>query len=65
MEGKIIVDGVLASCYAHSPDHDIVHFTVTPIRWFPELIQWFLGEDIEFPVYVKIIHDLGRWMLPY
>ena len=64
MEGTIMVNEVLASCYAHSPDHDLAHFWMTPLRWFPDIMQWIFGEDIEFPVYVKIIYDLGNCMMP-
>ena len=39
MDGAIMVDGVLASCYA-SADHDLAHIVMTPIRWFPEMIDW-------------------------
>ena len=31
MEGNIIVDGVLASCYA-SVDHDLGHIAMVPMR---------------------------------
>ena len=37
-EGTIVVDGVLASCYA-SFDHDWAHLLTTPIRWFPGLFE--------------------------
>ena len=30
MKGNIVVDGVLASCYA-SFDHDLAHFVMTPM----------------------------------
>ena len=33
MEGNIIVDGVLASCYV-SPDHDLAHIAMTPCDGF-------------------------------
>ena len=62
MEGTIMVNNVLASCYAHSPDHDLAHFGMTPLRWFPDIMQWIFGEDIEFPVYVTIAADLGNWV---
>ena len=64
MEGKIMVDGVLFSCYASIPDHDIAHFAMTPMRCFPEIVHWIFGEDIESPVYVKIFEHLGRSVLP-
>ena len=38
-KGNIMVDGVLASCYA-SVNHDLGHIVMTPIRWFPEMVQW-------------------------
>ena len=37
-EGTIVVDGVLASCYA-SFDHDWAHLLTTPVRWFPWLFE--------------------------
>ena len=43
-EGNIVVDGVLASCYA-SFDHDLAHFAMTPIKWFPQFIELFFGEN--------------------
>ena len=38
MGGNIVVDGVLASCYALS-DHDLVHIVMTPMRWFPAMMN--------------------------
>ena len=38
MEGNIVVDGVLASCYA-SYDHDIAHFSLAPLLWFPGIVD--------------------------
>ena len=61
-EGNLMVDGVLASCYASFPDHDMAHFTMAPMRWFPELMHWIFGEDNDSPVYVKIKEYIGRSM---
>ena len=61
-EGTIIVDGALASCYAHSPGHDLAHIAMTPVRWFPGILQWIFGEDIEMPVYLDIAADVGNWI---
>ena len=36
-EGKIIVDGVLASCYP-SINHYMSHFGLILIKWFPEIV---------------------------
>ena len=44
MEGNIIVDEVLASCYPSS-HHDMGHFGMTPMRWFPTFIEPFFGID--------------------
>ena len=38
MEGNIVVDGVLASCYAFA-DHDLAHIGITPMRWFPDICR--------------------------
>ena len=59
-----MVDGVLASCYAHSPDHDLAHLVMAPLRWFPEILRCIFGEDIESPVYVKIAADVGNGVWP-
>ena len=61
--GTIVVDGVLTSCYAFN-DHDLAHFAMTPIRWFPETTQWIFGVDNETPGYISILEELGKWMLP-
>ena len=61
MEGTIVVDGVLASCYAF-PNHDLAHIGMMPITWFPEVMQWLLGVE---DGYVKVAEMLGTWLLPY
>ena len=66
MEGNIMVDGVLASCYP-SIDHNLAHFGMTPLRslrWFPEIIKWMFGEDTGFQVSVGIAEQLRKWILP-
>ena len=64
MEGRILVDNILASCYA-SVHHDLAHIGMTPIRWFPDVIEWIFGEMNGSVPYIKIKEDLGRWVLPY
>ena len=59
-----MVDGVLASCHA-SVDHDLAHFTMTPVQWIPEVVEWIFGEETGFPVFVSVIRKLGKLMLPY
>ena len=63
-DGKIVVDGVLASCYADF-DHDLAHFTMTPVQWFPEAISWIFGDDTGFPLFVNMARELGMMMLPH
>ena len=63
MEGNLIVDGILASCYP-SADHDVVHLVMTPLRWFPEITEWFLGEDDGIAGYIKIIAHMSQWTIP-
>ena len=53
MEGNIVVDGVLASCYASS-NHDMAHIGIALMRWFPETLNYIIGEDKEHPVYVNL-----------
>ena len=61
MEGNIIVDGILASCYASSY-HDLVHIVTAPVQWFPEAIEWIFGYDNDFHVYAYIVNDLVNWI---
>ena len=61
-EDKILVDGVLASCYAGF-DHDLAHFTMSPMQYFSEVLEWIFGSDSGYPVYVSTAGILGRFML--
>ena len=63
-EGNIVVDGILASCYADF-DHDLAHLTMMPMQWFPEMIDWIFGNGTGFPAYVRIARKLGIMMLSY
>ena len=62
VNGKIVVDGVLASCYA-SFNHDLAHIGMAPIKWFPETIELMFGEDTESN-FIKAAKEIGRWVLP-
>ena len=62
-DGNIVVDGVLASCYA-SFDHDLVHLAMIPIQWYPEIMEWIFGVTDGTPDYVDIVKGFGRWVLP-
>ena len=58
-EGNIVIDGVLASCYA-SFDHDLSHFATAPIQWFPKMIEWIFGDENGVSNFVQIAKYLGR-----
>ena len=64
MEGNIMVDGVLASCHS-SVDHDVAHIATIPMQWFPEAIEWILGMEEGFSVYIDMAVNLGDWVLPF
>ena len=57
VEGNIIVDGVLASCY-DSVNHDVAHIGMKPMQWFPDIIQWVFGEDDRFSAFAKTVKYL-------
>ena len=59
MEGNLLVDGILASCYASS-DHGLAHMVMAPIRWFPNII----GDYNKSPSYINIAKELNRWVVP-
>ena len=59
--GNIVVDGVVASCYA-STDHDLAHIGTFPMRWFPTMVEWILGQDIGISAYSNILIVIGEWV---
>ena len=63
MEGNLVVDKVLASCYA-SANHDLADIPVLPIKYFPWIMEWIFGEDSGFSTYSKIAISLNEWMVP-
>ena len=64
MRGNIVVDDVLASCYA-ATDHDLSHFGMTPMRWFPKMIELISGEDSRIQSYVSIAKYVASLVLPH
>ena len=52
MEGKIMVDDILTSCYADFP-HELAHFTMMPLQRFPAVMDWIFGADAGYPVFVS------------
>ena len=63
MEGNIVVDGIVASCYP-SFDHNLVHFEKTTMQWCPEIMVWSFGVESGAPTFVTIAKRLGKWLLP-
>ena len=63
LDGNIVVDGVLASCYA-SFDHDLAHLVIAPMRWYPEIIEWIFGVENGSPGYIDLAKGFGRSVLP-
>ena len=58
-----MVDGILASCYAFS-DHDVAHIGMTPIRWFPRLIERIFGGNNESPDFVNVADKFAKMVFP-
>ena len=64
LEGTMLVDGILASCYA-TVNHDLGHIGVAPIRWFPHMIEWIFGDEDGFLIYANIGEYVAKWMQPF
>ena len=62
-DGNIIIDGVLASCYA-DVDHDLSHLLMIPMCWCKEAVEWIFGFDTGFPVHISIVRELSTLLLP-
>ena len=60
VDGNIIVDGVLASCYAFT-NHDLAHIAMTPLRWFAEVIKW-INKYNKYPVLLDVAENLDRML---
>ena len=58
-----MVDGVLASCYA-SFDHDLPHFVMTPVQWFPGMMDFIFGCNHGIQGYTRIAKLVGRYVIP-
>ena len=61
MEGNILVNGVLASCYP-SAYHDLANIGMKPVQLFPDIMEWIFGVDNGFSVYAKVTEDVGSWV---
>ena len=63
MEGSIVVDGVLASCYA-IVDHDIAQIVMKPIQWYPDVVELVFGDENRVSAYINVAKTIGIWLLP-
>ena len=63
VEGNIVVDGVLASCYA-VVDHDLAQIILKPIRRYPDIMELIFGNEYGVSAFVSVVHGLSRWTLP-
>ena len=63
IDGNIIIDGVLVSCYA-DVDHDLAHSSMIPLFWCKQAMEWIFGYDTGFPVYINIARQFSSMMLP-
>ena len=64
MEGRVVVDGVLASCYA-STYHDLAYMGMVPLQSFPKVMEWIFGNDNGNLVYAKLAEDFGTLVAPF
>ncbi|XP_028283489.1 tiggy-winkle hedgehog protein [Parambassis ranga] len=69
--GTIIVDHVLASCYAAVEDHDLAHWVFAPVRLWHSFLS-LVGMVKEFSSvhqvdgvhwYPELLYYVGRWLL--
>ena len=63
MTGNMVVDGVLASCFA-IVDHDLALIGMKPIQWCPDVIELVFGHENGVSTYINVVSDLGRWIWP-
>ena len=63
MEGTIMVDEILASCYA-SVDHNLVHFGMTPLRLFLWMLEKIYGDNNGFQGFAVIAEQM-KIIIPY
>ena len=62
-EGNIVVDDILTSCYADF-NHNVAHLAMKPMQVISKIMEWLIGNDTGFPVYVKTARQLSKLMMP-
>ncbi|XP_069015627.1 sonic hedgehog protein [Embiotoca jacksoni] len=70
VQGTVVVDHVLASCYAVIEDHDLAHWALAPVRlahWVSSLLfssqPRVCAQNDGVHWYSKILYQLGTWLL--
>ncbi|KAM8731330.1 sonic hedgehog protein [Acanthopagrus schlegelii] len=70
MQGTVVVDQVLASCYAVIEDHVLAHWALAPVRlahWVSSLLfssqNQVSAQSDGVHWYSKILYQLGTWLL--
>ncbi|XP_039983102.1 sonic hedgehog protein A [Xiphias gladius] len=70
VQGTVVVDRVLASCYAVIEDHDLAHWALAPVRlahWVSSLLfssqPQVSAQNDGVHWYSKILYQLGTWLL--
>ncbi|KAK9527661.1 hypothetical protein VZT92_014203 [Zoarces viviparus] len=70
VQGTVVVDQVLASCYAVIEDHDLAHWALAPVRlahWVSSLLfssqPRVSAQNDGVHWYSKILYQLGAWLL--
>lgn len=68
MQGSVVVDHVLASCYAVIQDHELAHWALVPVRLAHWLSSWLWsarsgaqGDGVHW--YSELLYHLGTWLL--
>ncbi|KAM9332957.1 sonic hedgehog protein [Pholidichthys leucotaenia] len=69
-QGTLVVDQVLASCYAVVEDHDLAHWALAPVRLAHWLSSWLFSSQHQPSAqkdgvhwYSKVLYHLGTWLL--
>lgn len=69
-QGTVVVDQVLASCYAVIEDHDLAHWALAPVRlahWVSSLLfrsqRGASAQSDGVHWYSKMLYQVGSWLL--
>ena len=60
-QGNIVVQNILASCYASFDNHNLMHFAFAPFRWFHSARNWFSFMKLEQSPRVNLEYEWEHW----